>query len=76
MIPKMLLLLNRFLLIPLFPFPFQNFNFSSYMLFNFLQMQVLNDHARFVATAKRWTEEFAKGSSADFNVKVCMYVQI
>nr|KAJ0215862.1 hypothetical protein LSAT_V11C300113740 [Lactuca sativa] len=31
--------------------------------------QVLNDHARFVATAKRWTEEFAKGSSADFNVK-------
>lgn len=46
------------------------------MLFNFLQMQVLNDHARFVATAKRWTEEFAKGSSADFNVKVCMYVQI
>ncbi|CAI9275226.1 unnamed protein product [Lactuca saligna] len=38
--------------------------------------QALNDHASFVATAKSWTEEFAKGSSADFNVKVQKLVEM
>ncbi|KAI3698569.1 hypothetical protein L2E82_42214 [Cichorium intybus] len=38
--------------------------------------QFLTDHAAFVATAKRWTEEFAKVSSAGFNVKVQKLVEM
>ncbi|KAI3501891.1 hypothetical protein L1887_29919 [Cichorium endivia] len=38
--------------------------------------QFLTDQATFVATAKRWTEEFAKVSSAEFNVKVQKLVEM
>ncbi|KAI3739107.1 hypothetical protein L2E82_29499 [Cichorium intybus] len=38
--------------------------------------EFLTNQATFVATAKRWTEEFAKVSSAGFNVKVQKLVEM
>ncbi|GJY06600.1 ubiquitin-conjugating enzyme E2 27 [Tanacetum coccineum] len=38
--------------------------------------QYLTDHAAFTATARRWTEEFAMVSSAEYNRKVQMLIEM
>nr|XP_043606555.1 ubiquitin-conjugating enzyme E2 27-like isoform X1 [Erigeron canadensis] len=42
----------------------------------FPPLQYLSDHATFVTTARRWTEDYAKASSTRFNAKVQKLVEM
>nr|GFB03992.1 ubiquitin-conjugating enzyme E2 27-like [Tanacetum cinerariifolium] len=39
-------------------------------------LQYLNDHAAFTATARRWTEDSAMVSSAEYNRKVQKLIEM